>query len=360
MRITHYFAGGVGGDYGTANSVRGWCEAMARAGADVRVVVGTSAEGQRRPAGVTTAPVRHAGRRRSRVPVGFADALGETDVLVLHGGWVLANNVAARVAAKRGIPYVVTPHGAYHPRVLDRRRLLKRSWAAVSEHRYLIGARAVHLFFADERAGLDELGVERPAIVVPSGFSAAAGAEWAGRQDGYVLWYGRFDVEGKGLDLLLEGLARLPEEERPPVRLHGPDWRGRKRNVHAMAERLALRSWVTVGDPVYGPPKWELLSRSAGFAYPSRWEACPMAILEATSAGVPALVTGYPLGRLLAANGAALLAESTAEGLAAGLRELRSPAARDTGDRAPSVVQRLFDWDAAARSWLDQAARLLA
>ena len=359
MKVTHYFAGGVGGDYGTANAVRGWCEALARAGADVRLLVNAQGGAHHRLTGVSSEPVRHVGRRRWRVPVGLDEALGRTDVLVLHGGWVLANNLAARIATRRGIPYVVTPHGAYHPRVVQRRPVLKRPWAALSERRYLTGARAVHLFFPEERSGLAELGVDRPAIVAPTGFAGTPGIAWAGDQDGYVLWLGRFDLEGKGLDLLLEGLCRLPAGERPAVRLHGPDWRHRRKDVSRMVDRLALGPWVRVGDPIYGTPKWELLSRSAGFAYPSRWEAFGMAVLEAVSTGVPTLVTDYPLGRLVASAGAALIADGTPDGIAAGLRELRSPAALEIARRAPSEVRRLFDWDATARSWIDQATAIL-
>lgn len=359
MNVTHYSSGGIGGDFGTANALRGWCEALSRAGAQVRLLFNGRTDSGRRLDGVECVPLRHRGRHRFRVPLGLADALSGTDVLVLHGGWVVGNNLAAALAAHRGVPYIVMPHGAYHPRVLRRRAPAKLAWAALSERRYLNKALAVHLFFADEEEGLRALGVDPPVLVAPNGFSPLDGFVWRGDQDGYVLWFGRFDIEGKGLDLLLDCMALLPAADRPHLRLHGPDWRNKKKEVLGLVDRLALRPWVTVGEAVYGRQKWELLAGAAGFVYPSRWDAAPMAVLEATSAGVPALVTPYPLGRALAEKGAAILTEATPESVAAGLRQLVSPPARLVGGRAAVVVRECFNWEVSARKWLDQTSALL-
>ena len=92
----------------------------------------------------------------------------------------------------------------------------------------------------------------------------------------------------------------------PAVRLHGPDWRGGKERTERMVHDLRLDPWVTVGDPVYGDAKWELMEHAGAFVYPSRWEAFGNSTVEAVAAGVPTLATPYPLGRFLAERGAAL------------------------------------------------------
>ena len=360
MKITHYCGGRIIGDFGTANAIRGWCQALGRAGADVRLLFNERADAGMRPDDIVCVAVPHVGRQRFRVPLRLSEALEGADVLVLHGGWVIGNNVAATVAARRKIPYIVTPHGAYHPRVLRRSPRVKMAWATLSERRYLQRALAVHLFFEDERTGLSELGVHPRTIVAPNGFTPVQGVRWSGDQSRHVLWFGRFDAEGKGLDLLLGALRRLPDGERPFLRLQGPDWRNGKQVVLHLVQELGLENWVSVGDAVYGTEKWDLLASSAGFAYPSRWDAAPMAVLEATSAGVPVLVTPYPLGRVLADKGAAILTEPTVDAVAEGLRALLSPAGRDAGRRGAEVVRELFSWDVSARQWLEQASALLS
>jgi len=253
------------------------------------------------PAGVECVPIAHTLRGRVRIPSELGPLTRGADVVVLHGGWVLDNLVVASRAARRGVPYIVTAHGVYHPRVLRRRKVaLKRAWNHLIEARHLTRAAAVHCFFSEERDDLRNLGFEGPTVLAPNGFGAALAGQWGGGGGPHLAWLGRFDPECKGLDLLLEAIKLVPDPERPHVTLHGPDWHGGRSFVTHLRSRLGLEEWVTVGNPVYGREKWQLLERSSGFVYPSRWDACPTAVLESASWGIPTLVTPYPLGRFLA------------------------------------------------------------
>jgi glycosyltransferase involved in cell wall biosynthesis len=169
---------------------------------------------------------------------------------------------------------------------------------------------------------------------------------------------GRFDPEHKGLDLLLEGLQQISIEERPVVRIMGPDWRGRKAFVTRMVRRLGLSPWVQVGKPVYGAAKKQILAEADAFVYPSRWDACPNAVLESAAMGIPTITTPYPLGRYLADRGGSLLATSSAEGLARALLAAAAPGAAGIGRAGADVAARDLTWDAVARSWLAQAETL--
>ncbi len=67
----------------------------------------------------------------------------------------------------------------------------------------------------------------------------------------------------------------------------------------------------------------------------------------------------YPLGRFLAAQGGALLAELTPPALAEGLRRLRVPEAIETGKKGAEIVRETLSWDVVARSWLEQVEALM-
>ena len=362
MRIVRYYPRAMAGDGGMTGAVKRWSRELVRAGASV--VVAFEGIGPPYTAdGVEWVPLHHAGRGWWKVPVGLDAVLRGADLLVLHSAWILHNNWAAAAAQRAGVAYLLEPRGAYDPHIVHRRRPAKRAWWALREGKLVAGARAVHVFFDAERDHLAALGYRGDFVTAPNGVQAPEGVRWDGGSGGYVLWLGRFDPEHKGIDLLVRAVRHLPESERPHLRLQGPDFRdgtgGGKDRIRQLVHELGIEPWVTVGDPVHGDEKWELLSRAAGFVYPSRWEAFGNSVAEAVSIGVPTLVTPYPLGRYLESRGGAVLAEATPESLAAGLRSLCAPAAREVGERGARAVREGMRWDGVARSWLDQISGLL-
>ncbi|MGH2811588.1 MAG: glycosyltransferase, partial [Actinomycetota bacterium] len=294
MRIVRYYPRALIGDGGMTGAVRRWSQGLAETGAEVVIAFDRgdlSVDG----AGVEWIKVRHVGRKGFRIPVGLEEILAEADLIVLHSGWVSHGIRAASVARRLGIPYLLEPRGAYDPHILSRRPRLKRTWWSVWEESLVMNARAVHVFFDEEEPHVRGLGYPGPLVVAPNG-AEPGGEQWDGGSGGFLLWLGRFDPEHKGIDLLLDGLALLPRPRRPKVRLHGPDWRGRKQLVEAMVAERGLSGWVSVEEAVYGDDKLSLLRTASGFVYPSRWDACPNAVLEAVGMGVPTMTGPYPLG----------------------------------------------------------------
>jgi len=358
MRVVHYYPRALVGDGGITNAVKKLSRGMINAGAEVVVAYDAGVDPPAHT-DVSWVPVRHRGRTGMRVPIGLEAALRGADLLILHSAWTLHNARAAAVARRLSVPYIPAPRGAYDPSIVSRRRLTKKLWWLAIERRMLEGSLAVHVFFEEERAHLERLGYRGPTVVAPNGVEPPEGVCWDGGSGSYVMWMGRFDPEHKGLDILIEGVGKIPEHERPQVRLHGPDWRGRKPEVSDMVARLGLGRWVSVCDPVHGEAKWTALSRATGFVYPSRWEGFGNSVAEACSIGLPTLTTPYPLGRFLEARGGALVTEATAQGLADGLRRLLDDDAPEIGRRGAKIVREEISWDAIGRSWLDQARALL-
>jgi glycosyltransferase involved in cell wall biosynthesis len=358
LRIVRYHPRALVGDGGMTNSVKKWSRGMVKAGAHVTVVCedGVSPPTEDR---LEWRPIPHRGPRAVKAPVALEEAFEGADVVVLHSGWTYHNVRAAATARKLGIPYFLEPRGAYDPSIVHRRPLAKKLWWVALEGRLVRGARAIHLFFEQERPHLDALGYSGAVLIASNGVDAPPHDLWDGGSGGYLLWLGRFDPEHKGLDILLNAMKRLPAADRPALRLHGPEWRGRKRDVENMIGRLGLQKHVTVGPAVYGEEKRRLLVEAAGFVYPSRWDACPNSVLEAISLGVPTLVTPYPLGRSFAEKQGAILAESDPASLADGLRRLLSDDAAAIGRRGAEITRTELSWDQMAITWLAQAQSVL-
>jgi glycosyltransferase involved in cell wall biosynthesis len=359
MRIVRYYPRAATGDGGMTGAVRYWSREFVNTGAEAVIAFD---EGSKPAAadGVTWSRVRHTGSGPWRSPVDLEEVLQGADVLVLNSAWAYHNIGAARAARRVGVPYVLEPRGAYDPHIVDRKRLLKRMWWLAWERELVANARAIHLFFEDERAHLAALGYRGPTVVAPNGVERPEGLAWDGGSGGYVLWLGRFDAEHKGIDALVEAMRLILPGERPRLRLHGPDSQHRdKSKIRKMVRALGLEPWVSIEAPVHGYAKFELLSRAIGFVYPSRWEAFGNSVAEAVSLGVPTVVTPYPLGRHLASRGAAVLAEPTPSALADGLRALAAPGAREVGRRGAELAREELGWSHVAQSWLRQVEALL-
>jgi glycosyltransferase involved in cell wall biosynthesis len=357
MRILRYHPRAAAGDGGMSNAMRRWSTALADQGADVAIGYDAAAGAPR--TGVPWIGIRHATLGNRRLPRDMGPVLAGFDLLVLHGGWTAANIVAARAARSARIPYLLEPRGAYDPHIVARRRLLKRGWWLTLEREMVRGACGVHLFFASELPHLAALGLTVSTVVVPNGVDVPTTPTWDGGSGGFVLWYGRFDLQHKGLDALVEGLAHVPERCRPAIRLHGPDQHGDRDRLAGRIEALRLSKWATIGDAMYGPAKEDLLARCAAFAYPSRWEGFGIAPGEAVARGVPLLATPYPFARSLADQGGAIVVPATPEALSEGLAQVVRPEAAEVGARGRQVVAEQYRWDDVARSWLRQVESLL-
>jgi glycosyltransferase involved in cell wall biosynthesis len=357
MRIVRYYPRAAVGDGGMTGAVRRWSESVAALGADVTIAFDTGSAPPESN-GVRWIPVRHGGAGPARIPLELEDAIRGADLLVLHSGWALHNLRAGAMARKVKVPYLLEPRGAYDPHIVERKRHLKQAWWFAAERKLVAGARAIHVFFEPERPHLEAIGYRGPVVVASNGASRPV-RTWEGGSDGYILWLGRFDPEHKGLDLLVHGVEEIAPDRRPHLRIHGPDWRGRKRRIVKMVSDLGLRKWVTIGDAVYGRDKADLLAAASGFVYPSRWDACPNALLEAAAMGIPSVATPYPLGVYLASREAAFLADATAGGLAEALQRLRSDRADEVGRIAAKVVGDELSWETVAESWLQQVQAVL-
>jgi glycosyltransferase involved in cell wall biosynthesis len=360
LRLMHYYPRAWVGDGGCTFAVRGWASALAEKGAQVTVVCDGSGEAPQ-TTDVRYIATSHRGSGNLRAAVGLERILKGQDLLVLHSAWAYHNVQAARSAVRTQVPYLLTPHGAYDPNVFRRRRTAKWIWWGLFERELVARARGIHVFFQDQADELRErLGYKGCIIVAPNGLAIPDLASRTTRSD-YLLWMGRFDIETKGLDLLLRALAALHRNERPQARLHGPDWRGGKQQTEQLVQELGLTDYVTIGPPLYGSAKWDALRDCGLFIFPSRWEGQGLMALEAAAAGAPLVVTNTTsLGRHLAWAQAAIIVEPTPQHIAAGIVRGRSlSGAGELGARASQLVRQRFSWPAVAEDYASQLRSLL-
>jgi glycosyltransferase involved in cell wall biosynthesis len=164
----------------------------------------------------------------------------------------------------------------------------------------------------------------------------------------YVLYLGRFDIEMKGLDILLTAFSLLAEN-RSDIRLVMAGFASPERIEavrHLIPERLAqqieLRINVTSDD------KKKLLSECLFFCSPSRFEGFGIAALEASACGKAVLVTdtdGFRASTVHEKTGLMVPSENV-EALWAAMSRLCSDASlRETLGRNGRLFAGGFRWD---------------
>ena len=232
--------------------------------------------------------------------VGLIDALAESGADVIHAhshryGHLLQ---AAAVAARRRIPLVVST--SYHPP--DRREsarnraFLRLADVAFGMSAYRV-ARAIAVQSELEARRVREFAPADRVRIVPPGVDLAEWSDPAGdRTEGltlpreYLVFAGRI-AANKGLPNLLEALARMPEDARPPLVLLGSDW-GERAALETQARRLGISGllhWVG-----YLPDRraYRAVIRGArALVLPSEWEAYGFVLLEAMAARTPLVAT---------------------------------------------------------------------
>lgn len=163
--------------------------------------------------------------------------------------------------------------------------------------------------------------------------------------DHVIIWVGRLDPV-KGLDLLLHALAAMTQKRNAHLLLVGDG--SERTRLEALARSLQLQSRVHFLGPRNDVPS--LLKMADIFAFPSRTEGLPNALLEAMAAGKPIVTTDVPGCRDLIAHEQTglLVPYGDTPALAAALSRLLGDAnlARRLGDSAQNKVA--AQWSAAS------------
>jgi glycosyltransferase involved in cell wall biosynthesis len=155
--------------------------------------------------------------------------------------------------------------------------LLHRVMIAVSE------GVAQHLRAVNRRAEV---------MVLPNAVEEIAWRADGGARRGDVLYLGRLEVAGKGLDLLLQAFARIAG--RTDCRLliagDGPDGA----EVLALARKVGVEDRVEMLGRVDGASRFDLLASVRVLCVPSRHESFGLVALEAMACATPVVAFDIP------------------------------------------------------------------
>lgn len=288
---------------------------------------------------------------------------GESTVFHVHGGREPLLLGLGRALRRRGVPYAITIHGRFsHVYDSAGRSLKPRTsiYLRMFERTLLEGASFVQALAPEEQRILSRIAPRAAIEVVGNGAYSSRLGRVPPRPDArppsasfpHFAYCGRYEIEHKGLDLLLEGFARyrrsggvghLTTIGTGPVR----------ERLARMAEELGVSDVARIHGPMFGAKRDATLRGCDFFVMASRFEGVPLAALEAALLGLPLLMTsGTSLRAAVEANNAGIpILDLTAEAVCAAMQraESLSPAEwRACSTSAYELVLSAGDWTAIA------------
>lgn len=343
--------------------------AQVDAGSDVRVLIHEPDPNVERDRFETirTPPLGRTALLRPSGPE-ILDAVEACEVVHLHGVWETILPIVSRAARAAGKPTVLLPHGMLNPWAMRRGLLKKRAALALGFGATIRNAAALQGTNEYEAESLHAWGSR--VELIPSG---VADTDPTRGGDGptfraqhgipddapLALFLSRLDPV-KGLTLIVEAFtASAPNGSHLAV--VGPDF-GAREPLEEQIASLKVADRVHLIGPAYGDDKASALAAADVFVLASEHESFGVAIAEAMSAGLPAVITDTCHFPLVAESEAGLVTAREPGAFGEALATLLSDRERAVamGENGRSLVRERFTWPRVAEQTLTLYRDLLA
>ena len=245
------------------------------------------------------------------------------DLVIFHEAYCVEYLKLSKELRRRGIPYIIIPHGEL-AREAQRKKWLKKKVANfLLFDRFIQNAAAIQCLSKKEcentRHGKTKF-VETNGVHLPVRIKDSFGSDRT-----RFVYIGRLDVRIKGLDIMLEAVrscADIMRKAGASLDIYGPDTKGGFGRVEDMIKKKGISDIVGIHRAVKGKEKEKVLLSADVFIQTSRNEGMPMGILEALSYGLPCIVTeGTTLGELVDEYGAGLRCDTNSRSVAFAIKK---------------------------------------
>jgi len=338
---------------GPAISVSRLATALADAGVEVGLWAADGSAGGT-PILPKNAPVQRLVGAESEALARF----GSADLFHDNGIWLPHNHRLAVLAAKYGIPRVVSIRGMLEPWAFRHKRAKKRIAWWLYQRCDLAQAQCHVTTGETEARNLRRLELGVPISTIPNGVDVPDNVSRPRKTESHgapvnchktALFLGRI-YPVKGLPMLVDAWARV----RPDgwsLRIAGPDEAGHRKRVEKAVVKAGLADVISFTGPVEPHLKSSLFFESNIFVLPTHSESFGMAIAEALAHGLPVLTTTGAPWPMLEERGCGWWVQPTVEGIMGGLAQatrLDSETLQSMGENGRGFVLKEFSWDRVA------------
>lgn len=286
------------------------------------------------------------------------------DIVVFHQLYYASYLKIWKKIKKKGIPYIIVPHGCLSKEALKIKWLKKIIGNKLFFNSFIKKAIALQCLSDGEAS---DIKYKNFKIVSTNGFQCPLVKKERFLINGKIriVYIGRLEIYHKGLDILLEAMASIKSfliEKNVELSIYGPDKNESHKKLVRIIKDERLDNLVTVNNGISGKEKEKTLLSSDIFIQTSRFEGMPMGILEAMAYGVPVVITkGTTLGELVSKYNAGWVSDTTVGVVADVLKkaieekcwlEVKSESAR-------KLVFEEFDWRKIAKEAVEKYEQLI-
>ena len=246
------------------------------------------------------------------------------------------------------VPYVIIPRGELTAQGQARKALKKKIANLLICKRYAKKAAAIQFLTEQELIDSGSSWNEH-YIVIPNGIDFPVKGKGDYSTNGIkCVSIGRIEPYQKGLDLLIEACAKIKKiliEANCRIIICGPDKEDKLRDLKKAVIQNTMEEIISFSDGVFGKEKEQLLLSNDVFLIPSRFEGHPMALIEALSYGLPAVVTtGSNMRKEIEEYDAGWTADNSVESLREALLKMINEKNMDKkGQRARKLAEK-YKW----------------
>ncbi len=301
---------------------------------------------------------------------------GEPDLVNFHSTYIPFHIALARQIRHLGWPYIVTPRGGM-TRVAQNIKKPKKLISNILFFRsYIKYAAAIHALSDAEAEQIQSLFTVNKIITAPNAvneelFDMSDNLKPARLSDfaegvhlmlGFV---GRLDVYIKGIDLLLQALAKVKSQLSAPMCklfIVGPFFSNKDRDYCiSTIQSLGLKDIVKVVGSKYGQEKWSYFLACDLYIQTSRSEGMPMSVLEAMAMGRPCLVTSETRMGSIVREGGGWECEANPKSIASAIKSIyeTKDSLKRLGQQSRKLIQSRFTWPIVARQLKEEYLQII-
>lgn len=214
------------------------------------------------------------------------------DIVVFHGVYFKQYLSIYKILTERGIPYVIVPRVSLTYGAQKQNYIKKKLGNFFFFNKFIKKASGIHYLTENEK--IMSTRFKTNSFVVGNGMKLPAITDKAKIETLNISFIGRYDINHKGLDILVNAIMLIKNEmirEKIKIRLYGSDYREGKKYIMNIIEKYDLHEVLEINDPIFGKVKESALLETDIFIAPSRFEGHPMAVIEAMAYGIPCILT---------------------------------------------------------------------
>ncbi len=217
------------------------------------------------------------------------------DIVIFHSTYIPAHLRVSKHLLKRGIPFIVVPHGGMTKFAQQQKKIKKKLGNILFFNKLIKTSKAVQYLSKGEAQNSNfwnkDFFVVGNGVDLPNAFNTVNDYSKDSINISYI---GRLDVQNKGLDCLVMAGSIAKEvllKNKVVINIYGSNYRGGRKILQNLISDNGMENIVKLHGPVYDNEKQRVILGTDIFVLLSRSEGQPMSVLEALSYGIPCLLT---------------------------------------------------------------------